>query len=138
MGWNLEVAAVKTDELFMAVPDVFLETETTMGFEDATSFSRFPNLCVAQVGDWAVTIETGHRLSGSTDYLEERSAGTELHLVRIDDQAIALHFVNGQPVAEERKPDGEDGETWAMGVLFDRTGVSFGGLWDVKFTLFEV
>jgi hypothetical protein len=54
------------------------------------------------------------------------------------DQAIALHFVNGQPVTEEQKPDGEDGETWAMDVLFDRTGISFGDLRDVKFTLFAV
>lgn len=73
-----------------------------------------------------------HRLSG-------RDVGrTEPHLVRIDDQAIALRFVNGQPVTEEQKPDGADGETWAMDVLVDRTGISFGDLWDVKFTLFEV
>ena len=58
--------------------------------------------------------------------------------LRMRDQAIALHFVNGQPVTEEQKPDGEDGETWAMDVLFDRTGISFGDLRDVKFTLFAV
>jgi hypothetical protein len=138
VGWNLEVAAVKTDKLFRAVPDVFLATETTMGFEDATSVSRFPNLCVAQVGDWVAVIDSGHRLSASADYLEERSARTELHLVRIDDQAIALHYANGQPVTEEQKPDDKDGEACAMDVLFGRTGISFGDLWDVKFTLFEV
>ncbi|MFC4012732.1 hypothetical protein ACFOY2_36250 [Nonomuraea purpurea] len=138
MGWNLEVTAVKTDELFLAVPDVFLSTETTMSFEYATSYERFPDLCVAQVGDWAVVLDSGQRLSGSTDYLKERSAGTELHLVRVDTPAIALHYANGQRVTEEQSPDDEDGETWAMDLLYDRIGISFGDLWDVKFTVFEV
>jgi len=45
MAWNTEVAAVSTDEFADVVPDVFVPTDTsTMGFEDATSGSRYGDL----------------------------------------------------------------------------------------------
>ncbi|MFI7611078.1 hypothetical protein ACIBP6_07645 [Nonomuraea terrae] len=65
------------------MPDVFLATETTMGFEDATSVSRFPDLCAAQVGDWVAVIDSGQRLSASTGYLEENCGGVHAPCHRI-------------------------------------------------------
>jgi hypothetical protein len=51
MGWTVEVAAVRTVELDDAVPDVFVPTNTTFGFDDATSGRRGPGLCAtAQSG----------------------------------------------------------------------------------------
>lgn len=150
MGWNIEVAAVWTDELDFAVPDVFVPTGTTMGFEDATSANRAPNLCATRVGDWVVVIDVVRRLSGSHDYLEEASTSTELHLVRIADEPVALHYRDGHEVPDVDRADGvaefapaDDGESWAMNRLFQTTGVNFGetaplGLWNAKFTLFTV
>ncbi|MGW3568293.1 hypothetical protein ACWDSL_31320 [Streptomyces sp. NPDC000941] len=150
MGWNIEVVAVRQDELYEAVPDVFIETSTTMSFEEATSGRRVPHLCAAKVGDWVVVIDAGCRLSGNYDYLDEASTSTDLHLVRIADKPIALHYRDGQQVLEatgsdavpELTPD-DDGESWAMHALFKRTGVNFGeedplGLWNAKFTLFTI
>jgi len=147
MGWNIEVVGVRTNELADAVPDVFAATNTTMGFEDATSSVRAPHLCAAKVGNWIVVIDVACRLSGSVSYLAEASA-TDLHLVRIADEPIALHYRGGQQVTEVRgrvgclgiapRDDG-DGELCAMDLMAGRTGVNFRqDLWGAKFTLFEL
>jgi hypothetical protein len=149
MGWNIEVAAVRTNELADSVPDVFAPTSTTMGFEDATSVMRGPNLCAAQVGEWAVVIDVDCRLSGTPDYLSEASAATDLHLVRVADQPVILHYREGRQVMGARglaaslevtPCDYEDGETCAMKHLHETTGLTFddGSLWAAKFTLFTI
>jgi hypothetical protein len=148
MGWNIEVVGVRVSELANAVPDVFASTGTTMGFEDATSSARAPHLCAAKVGDWVVVIDVGCRLSGNVEYLVEASASTDLHLVRIADEPIALHYQGGRQVTGARgrvacleiaPRDDRDGELCAMDVLAMRTGVAFHeDLWKAKFTLFEL
>jgi hypothetical protein len=142
MAWDIEVAAIRTDEFVDAVPDVFAPTDTTMGFEDATSGSRYGELCAAKVGEWAIVIDVACRMSGNSDYLAEASASTELHLVRIADRPIALHYGDGRPVTEMRgremmRSQDDDGESCAMDHLHETTGVSFGrDLREAKFTLF--
>lgn len=149
MGWNLEVAAVRTAELDDAVPDVFGPTATTFDFDHATSGDRGPGLCAAQVGDWAIVIDVDWRLSQRTDYLAEASASTDLHLVRIFDEPIILHYRDGEPILEaeglaaclEVAPDDfRDGERSAMQYLHENTGLALGGehLWDAKFTLYLI
>ncbi|MGW1678004.1 hypothetical protein [Saccharopolyspora sp. NPDC002376] len=139
------MAAIRTDELADAVPDVFAPTDSTMGFEDATSGRRYGDLCAAKVGDWVIVIDVACRMSGNFDYLVEASTSTDLHLVRIADQPIALHYRNGQPMTQMRgremmPSEDYDGESCAMDHLHETTGVHFGeglgGLWDAKFTLF--
>ncbi|MBC6469393.1 hypothetical protein [Actinomadura alba] len=117
-----------------------------MGFEDATSVVRGPGLCAAKVGDWVIVIDVNCWLSGSSDYLVEASASTDLHLVRISDEPIILHYRDGQQMVEARGLAGcleiaacdyEDGETCAMKHLRKTTGVTFGeDLWSAKFTPF--
>ncbi|TDD86689.1 hypothetical protein E1293_09260 [Actinomadura darangshiensis] len=142
MAWNIEVAAVRTADLIDAVPDVFGPAGTTMGFEDATSGRRYGDLCVAKVGDWVIVIDVACRLSGNHDYLAAASASTDLHLVRIADQPIALHYRGGQLMTEmrggEMLPDEDhDGESVAMDHLQENTGLSLDeDLWGAKFTLF--
>jgi hypothetical protein len=147
MAWNLEVAAVRTDDPDDAVPDVFVATDTTMGFEDATSYRRGPGLCAARIGEWVVVIDVDCRLSGSPDYLAEASASTELQLVRIADAPVIVHYRDGRPVVEAHglaacldvaPCDYEDGETCAMSHLRATTGVHFGddAMGDAKYTLY--
>lgn len=148
MGWNLEMVGARVSEIADAVPDVFAPTGTTMGFEDATSSARAPHLCAAKVGDWVFVIDVACRLSANAGYLVEASAATDLHLVRIADEPIALHYHGGQQVTEaqgrsaclEIAPrDDRDGELCAMDILAARTGVPFHeDLWKAKFTLFEL
>jgi len=148
VGWNIEVVAVRTDEVDAAVPDVFGSTEETMGFEDATSVVRSPHLCATKVSPWVVVVDVACRLSGYEEYLREVSAGTELHLIRIADDPIALHYRDGRQVSQAHgrtacldlaPRDDHDGELCAMDVLAGRTGVDFRrDLWDTPFTLLEL
>ncbi|WP_255954934.1 hypothetical protein [Streptomyces odontomachi] len=150
MSWNLEVVAVRTDHPDDAVPDVFVPEEASMCFEDATSVSRAPGLCAAQVGEWVLVIDVDCRLSGHAGYLAEASESTELHLVRIAGSPydpVILHYRDGRPIVaahdlaaclEIAPCDYEDGETVAMTYLRESTGVSFGGdeMFDAKYTLY--
>ncbi|UAK36123.1 hypothetical protein K8O92_33375 (plasmid) [Nocardia asteroides] len=148
MGWNIEVVGVRTGEFAAAIPDVFVPTSTTMGFEDAISGARAPHLCAARVGDWVFVVDVACRLSGSVGYLVEASATTDLHLVRIADEPIAAHYRNGRQVREaqgrtaclELAPrDDRDGELCAMDLFAGSTGVDFRqDLWSAEFTLFEL
>ncbi|MGP3973098.1 hypothetical protein ACTWQF_03500 [Streptomyces sp. 8N114] len=145
----MEIVAVRADELADAVPDVFGETDRTMGFEDATSASRGSELCVTKSGDWVVVIDVWHRLSGLPEFLAEASASTDLYLVRVDDTPAALHYRDGrQELAAEGSDacmelasrDFRDGETLAQVLLGKYTGLSFAddSLWSAKFTVFEL
>lgn len=145
MAWNLEVAAVRTDKPGRAVPDVFVPTGTTMGFEDATSVRRGPDLCTAPIDGWTMVVDVDCRLSEVDDYLAEASASSELHLVRISDEPVILHYRDGRPVLEARglaeclevvPSDWEDGETCAMWYFREATGVAFGDdpWWEASFT----
>lgn len=148
MGWNIEVVGVRTGELADAIPDVFVATSTTVGFEDATSPACAPHLCAAKLGDWVFVVDVACRLSGNGGYLVEASARTDLHLVRIADEPIALHYRSGQRVMEAQglsaclglaPRDDRDGELSAVDLLAGSTGVDFHqDLWGVKFTLFEL
>jgi hypothetical protein len=79
------------------------------------------------------------------DYLAEASASTDLHLVRICNDPIILHYREGQRLLKaeglaeclEVAPDEHrDGENSAMRYLYEMTGLVFGDdLWDAKFTL---
>jgi len=148
MGWNIEVVAVRTGEPDDAVPDVFGPTDVRMHFEDATSVARGPDLCAATVRDWVVVIDVGCRLSGHVGYLAEASASTDLHLVRVAGEPVALHYRDGRPVAETRgreacleiaPRDDRDGELCAMDILARRTGVTWSpDLWDASFTVYRL
>jgi hypothetical protein len=150
MGLILELAAVRTDDLDLAVPDVFEPTDTTMGFEDAVSGRRRREICATMDGDWAIVIDTACVMSQDHFYLAEASASTDLFLVRIFDEPLALRYRNGRRTMEATgleaclaiaPPDTiRDGESCAQSLLFEATGVSFGGedLWNAKFTLFTL
>jgi hypothetical protein len=87
-------------------------------------------------------------MSGFEEYLCQASAGTELHLVRIAGDPIALYYRDGQQVSQARgraacldlaPRDDRDGELCAMDLLANRTGVNFTqGLWDTQFTFIEL
>ena len=50
MSWNIELACLRgARSLSDVVPDVFAETKQRLGFEDATSSTRGPDLCVARL-----------------------------------------------------------------------------------------
>jgi len=152
MGWNLEVVAVRTGELDFAIPEIFFPTGTTMDFEDATSVARGSDLCATKVGDWVIVIDVSCRLSGNYGYLVEASASTDLHLVRIFDEPIILHYRDGEQMVAARglaecleiapcdDGDYEDGETCAMKHFRATTGVTFGGedMWGAKFTPYSL
>jgi hypothetical protein len=148
VGWNLEVACVRTAGLDSAVPDVFGPTNTTMGFEDATSSARPPDLCAAKIGDWVVVIDVACRMSENAIYLTEASASTDLHLVRIADEPIAIHYHDGQQVTAARglaacldiaPNDDDDGELCAQDLLTEHTGLTISDdLWDAEFTVFKL
>jgi hypothetical protein len=148
VGWNLEVVAVKADEVDAAVPDVFMTTGTTMWFEEATSAARAPHLCAAKVGSWVIVVDVACRMSGFEEYLRDVSTGKELHLVRVTNDPIALHYRDGRQVALARGQaacldlaprSDRDGELCAMDLLAGRTGVRFAvDLWDVPFTLVQL
>lgn len=132
MGWNIEVVAVRADELSKTVPDVFEATDSTMGFEEATSHRRAPDLCAAKVGDWVAVIDVLGRMAENDRFLADASASTDLHLVQITSNPIALHYRNGQAVAElnsrEMEPDDDyDRESVAMAYLHDATGLTMYG-----------
>jgi hypothetical protein len=147
MGWNIEVAAVRTDTLAAAVPPGFAETLTTMGFENAVSPNRAPDLCAARMGEWVFVVDTGRRLSGATGYLATASKSTDLHVVRIAGAPLALHYHDGRLMAEARGLSAclrlaprmdSDGERCAMDLLALQTGVMFSqDLGQVRFTRFQ-
>lgn len=147
MAWNIEVAAVRTDTLAGAVPDVFAETATIMGFADATSSRRDPDLSAARIGEWVFVVDPGCRLTHADGHLAKASAATDLHVVRIAANPIALHYHDGRLVAEARglaaclrlapRMD-SDGQLCAMDLLALQTGVMLHqDLWEVEFTLFQ-
>ncbi|WP_214405473.1 hypothetical protein [Pseudonocardia lacus] len=148
MGWNVEVACVRTADPRAAVPDVFGPMADEFGFEDATSSARGADLGVGRVGEWMVVIDVQCRLSSAGHYLREASEGTDLHLVRIAGSPVVRHYHSGREVAAADgleaclriapREDG-DGELCAMDALALRTGVDFfTDLWTVTFTRFEV
>jgi hypothetical protein len=151
LSWNIEIACVRGAgvEPDDAVPDVFGPTETWFGWEDASSVSRDPDLCVAHINDWIVVIDVGCRLTESEDYVEEASAGRELHVVRIADAPVHVHYRDGEKLAERRGVrdcaavlKGEaakqnDGEQIAWSLLKAQTGLDLmGALFDAKYQLF--
>ena len=147
MAWNVEVAAVRRDSVAEAVPDEFAATGTKMGFEEATSCRRDPDLCAAKVGEWVFVVDTGCRLSGATGHLARVSLSTDVHVVRIAGEPLALHYHDGRLAHAVRglaaclrlapRVDG-DGELCAMDLLALQTGVMFHqDLWEVGFTLFQ-
>jgi hypothetical protein len=148
MAWNIEVVAVRTDEPDDAVPDVFGPTDIRMHFEDATSAMRDRDLCAAKVRDWVVVIDVRCQLSGHAGYLAEASASTDLHVVRVAGEPLALHYRDGRQVAAARGRDAcleiaprddRDGELCAMDILAGRTGVTWSrDLWDAGFTLYRL
>ncbi|MBO8193307.1 hypothetical protein ITI46_16780 [Streptomyces oryzae] len=149
MGFSMEIVAARADELADAVPDVFAETDTTLGFEDATSVSRGSELCVTKSGDWVIVIDVWHRLSGFTPYLVEASASTDLYLVRIGGDPAVFHYRDGclQMAAEGSHAcmelaavDYDDGEVLGQELLLKYTGVSFADddLWSAEFTVFAL
>lgn len=130
------------------MPDVFVPTSTTMGFEDATSSARAPHMCAAKVREWVIVVDVASRLSGNAGHLAAASASTDLYLTRIADAPIALHYRAGRLAAETRgraacldlapRDDG-DGELCAMDILRQGTGVDFReDLWGAEFTLFTL
>ncbi|GAA3870213.1 hypothetical protein [Streptomyces sedi] len=143
MGWSMEMAAVRTTDLDEAVPHLFSPAGGTTRFEGATSMSRPPEMCAALVGGWAVVIDVEHRLSENAGHLRKASRATDVHLVRVDEvEPAALHYRAGTLVSEAVPESGEDGESWAMRTLRERTGIHFGegpsGLWDVNFQVLAV
>lgn len=147
MAWNIEVAAVRRDSIAEAVPEVYAETDTTMGFEDATTCHGGPDLCAAKVGEWVFVVDPACRLSAATDHLAKASLSTDVHLVRIDGEPLALHYHDGRLTRAVRglaaclrlapRTDA-DGELCAMDLLALQTGVMFHqDLWEVSFSLFS-
>ena len=130
------------------MPDVFGPTTSTVGFEGATSSARPPDLCAAMIGDWVVVIDVACRMSGNAIYLTEASASTDLHLVRIADEPIAIRYHDGQQVAvvqgraaclDIAPNDDDDGERCAMDLLAERTGLTIADhLWPAEFTVFAL
>jgi len=150
MGWNLEVACIRSPRLKVvgAVPDVFGATGKKVGFEDATSVMRDPDMCAAKVKDWILVIDVACRLSGFRPYLEETSAKGDMHVFRIADAPLELHYRRGDKEAEHRGLDAclrqkaradRDGEMLAMDLMKERTGISFtDDLWTVEFEVFAL
>jgi hypothetical protein len=153
MSWNIEVMCIRDRELEVdyAVPDVFGPTEKQLGFEDATSVVRGDELCAARIGEWIVLIDVGCRLSGNASYLEEVSAGREVHVFRIADQPLHLQYLDGTMQLERRgirdclaalsgSPSAEkDGELVAQDLLREQTQLGFmNELWNANYRAFAL
>jgi hypothetical protein len=137
MSWNIELACLRgARSLSDVVPDVFAETKQRLGFEDATSSTRGPDLCVARVGAWTVAIDVDCRLSGNAEFLAETSADGELYVVRVAmDPSEALYRAG----KKAKLPKAATAELRAMAWLRERTGIDFGkDLWKAKYTLFTL
>ena len=150
MGWNIEVACIAVragSAIDDSVPDVFGVTKRKIGFEDATSATRFPELCAAKIKDWYVVLDPGCRLTESKDYAIEVSAKTEVFVFRVSDEPIEMHYKNGKPqhvhkgkasVLRQVTRKDKDGELAAWDLMKKRTGLSLDDLFPAKYTVFEV
>jgi len=95
---------------------------------------------------WNIEV-AGRGLSAATDHLTRASASTDVHVVRIADDPLALHYHDGRLAAQARglaaclrlAPRADrDGQLCAMDLLALQTGVMFSqDLWDTSFTLFQ-
>jgi hypothetical protein len=149
MSWNLEVMCIDDAELDLdlAVPDVFGPTGEGLGFEDATSVMRDGELCAARIGRWIIIIDVSCRLSGLESHLEEVSEGRELHVFRISDAALYVHYRDGAKAGEHRgkeacraalkSPSAKDGESVAQDLLQELTGLAWmKELWEARYQRF--
>lgn len=138
MGWNLDVACIAArpgTELDDSVPDVFGVTERRLGFEDATSSARFPELCAARIKDWYVVLDPGCRLCESADYPIEASAHGDAFLIHVGDAPHEKHYRNGKP---QKLHAIEGDETAAWAAMTKHTGLTYDDLFAATYTVFEV
>lgn len=142
MSWNIEVGCLRGPKkrLDDLAPDVFTATKEHVGFEEATSSSRPPDLCIGKVGAWIVALDAGCRLSAAREHLRAASRGGELYVVRIGAAPNELLYSDGKrarlSTAATQEPDGE---LRAMGWLKERTGLSFADdLWAARYQVFTV
>lgn len=153
MSWNIEIVCIRDRKLDLedAVPDVFGPTKARYHFEGATSAQRDEELCAARIREWIVIIDVGCRVSRNDEYLEEISTGREVHVFRVADAPLHLHYLDG---AKQRERQGlqacvraltgkasqpKDGELVAQDLLREVTRLDFGReLWDAKYRGFAL
>src|SRR6185437_8135520 len=134
----IELACLRgAKKLSHVVPRVFDATPKMLGFEEATSSSRAPNICAARVGEWSIAVDVLCRLSEKEKYLVEASGHGELYVVRVSTEPLELMYRAGKVAKLPKlKSTERDGELRAMAWLRERTGVDFAkDLWDAKFKL---
>jgi hypothetical protein len=153
MSWNIELAFVRTADAALLediVPDVFEPTNNMIGWEDATSVMRDPDLSATWHDGWAIVIDVNARLSSLESFWSEASSHGELFIFRVSEFPIALHSKHGRvlerlegneafliALGREQTPSA-DGELLAWDLMQSRTGVRLDDLWGVKFRVFNI
>lgn len=145
MGWNIEVAVFEPalQDDYVAVPDVFAETDETVPFWKASSVEMGSNLCIGEVNGRTVLIDVHCRLTGWSEGLKEASDGRRVYLARVSNADQYLAFEN----QKKRRPDAPqwaddpalDGEQRAWKFLSEKTGVKCPfGLEDAKYRVYSI
>jgi len=98
MSWNIEIACIQdaeTSSLDTFVPDVFVPSNGTLGFEAATSVFRDTDLCVSRMKNWVVVIDTACRFSNAEKFLPEGCAQHDAYVFQISNHPIEIHYQHG-------------------------------------------
>jgi hypothetical protein len=103
MSWNIDIVLLSNvDGIFIPdyVPDLLIGHVDMIGFEDATSVSRFdpPQLCATRLDTWGVVIDVPCKLRAFPGYLRDRSRGRTVHIIHVGHSPMIMTWTDGHEV----------------------------------------
>lgn len=159
MSWNIDLVLISDAEKLLLpdmVPDILVGHVDLIGFEDATSVSRYdpPQLCATKHATWGVVIDVPCKLRSFPGHMAEQSRGRELHLIHVAMRPSLLSYADGTQTqahegleavrtrllaAPHSCADLDDGELVAWSLASQTVGENLiDALWEKKFAIFAL